>query len=84
MKLTLTKIRGGYRVTREYHPGDLHAHFNSEDAAKKFMYLMKKGIKPKKGWFLEAARRVLTTEEYEHLKSETKQRYYNRGGRKAI
>ena len=74
MKLSLTKIRNGWRVTREYYPGDMHAHFCSEDAAKKFMHLMKRGIKPKNSWFLEAARRILTDEEYHHYIDESLKR----------
>lgn len=82
MKLSLTKIRSGVRVTRTDLPGDKHTHFANEETAKNFIRLIRKGIKPDNSRFQESARRVLTDKEYSELKpeGERKQRYYNKSG----
>lgn len=65
-----------------YRPGtDKHSHFRSKRAAKNFISLMKKRLRPRSPYYQESARRVLTVEEFNHLKDEPKQRYKNRARR---
>ncbi len=79
MTLLIKKTHHGWIVCRS--GTDKHSHFRTKESAKHLKQLLIKGVKPKSPYYLESARRLLTTEEYNHLREERKQKYINRGGK---
>ena len=55
-----------------------HSHFKHKDGCDKLLQLVLKQVRPKNGYFLKAAQRILTVDEYERLKAIDKQTYINR------
>ena len=68
---------GGYVVIRVGADYDMHAHIKSMNGCHQLMRLIDKGLEPKSQWLREAARRILTAEEFARLK-QPRDRYINR------
>lgn len=79
MILIVKRVHNGWIVCRK--GTEKHSHFRSGTAARNFKGLITRGLKPKSPYYLESARRVLTEDEFKHLKDEKKQKYVNRGGK---
>ncbi|WP_432400972.1 hypothetical protein [Wukongibacter sp. M2B1] len=54
-----------------------HAHFRKLNDIYKFLNIISKGLLPKSPYWREAARRLLSVEEYESLRDKRKPRYVN-------
>ena len=55
-----------------------HSHYKHKNGAVMLKKLLIKGIRPNKEYFLIAAQRILSDDEFASLKSNIKQRYVNR------
>ena len=75
MSLHFKEVKDGYIVYRK--GSEKHTHFSSKHGARKFLYLMNKGLLPNSPYFVESARRVLTEDEFNNLKVKHKQKYHN-------
>lgn len=73
--LKYKEVRDGYIVYRK--DTEKHTHFKSKNGARKFLYLMNKNLLPQSPYFVESARRLLTEEEFNKLKTRRKQKYCN-------
>ena len=62
------------RKNGEYHQ---HSHTQTRDGCEKLLRLIVKGLLPKDDYFKQAAKRILTEEEYNSLKVKERQRYFN-------
>lgn len=58
-----------------------HAHFKKSKDIYKFINIISKGLLPKSSYWREAARRLLSEDEYEKLRDKRKPRYINKGVR---
>jgi len=54
-----------------------HAHFKKLNDIYKFLNIISKGLLPHSKYWKEAARRLLTQEEYSNLRDKRKERYIN-------
>lgn len=72
----LKHVSSGYIVARK--GCDAHSHFKHRAGANRLIKLIDKGVKPRNAYFREAARRILTQEEWESLEEWDKQPYINR------
>jgi len=71
------KVQKGYIVYRKQGTREQHAHFNSKHSAMEFIKLMNKKLLPRSDYYKASAKRVLTEDEYNRLKTEVKQKYVN-------
>jgi len=79
MTLITKRVQDGWIVCRK--GTEKHSHFRSRKAANNFKSIILRGLMPKSPYYIESAKRVLTSEEFEHLREERKQKYINRGGK---
>lgn len=84
MRFTIKKTSHDYIVIRINGEYKQHSHFRSKSGARKIIELIEHGKMPTKKYFIIAAKRLLTEEEFEQLRGCKKQRYYNQGGRRIV
>ena len=84
MRFTIKRTSHDYVVIRIGGTYDQHSHFRNKSGARKIIELLTHNQLPTKKYFKDAAKRLLTEEEYKQLKGGKKQKYYNRGGRKVV
>ena len=86
MRFTIKKTSRDYVVIRINGEYQQHAHFKKSSGARKIIELIEHGKLPTKKYFIDAAKRLLTEEEFEQLRGGKKQKYYNvnRGTRRVI
>ena len=84
MRFTIKRTSHDYVVIRVEGEYDQHSHFKSKSGARKIIELIEHGKRPTKKYFVIAARRLLTEEEFEQLQSSGKPKYYNKGGRRVV
>lgn len=77
MRFTIKRTSHDYVVIRMGGEYDQHSHFNSRSGAKKIIELIQHGKRPKKKYFIIAAKRLLTEEEFEQLQGSSKPKYVN-------
>ena len=74
--IVIKKVHDGYII---YINGrQEHSHYKHRNGAVMLKKLLIKGIMPSREYFLIAAQRILTDDEFLSLKSKSKQRYINR------
>lgn len=79
MRFTIKKTSHDHVVIRINGEYSQHAHFRSNSGARKIIELIMHNKRPTKKYFITAAKRLLTDEEFEQLKGGRKQKYYNVG-----
>lgn len=84
MRFTIKRTSHDYVVIRVNGEYEQHSHFRSKSGARKIIELLQHNKMPTKKYFITAAKRLLTEEEFNQLQGSKKQKYYNRGGRKVI
>ena len=84
MRFTIKRTSHDYVVIRVNGTYEQHSHFRSKSGARKIIELLTHNKMPTKKYFITAAKRLLTEEEFDQLQGSKKQKYYNRGGRKVI
>jgi len=84
MKFTIKRTTRDVVVVRVGGEYEQHAHFKKYSGARKIIELIQHGKMPTKKYFIIAAKRLLTEEEFEQLQGTKKPKYYNRGGRKVV
>jgi hypothetical protein len=80
-ELRFKKVHDGYIVFIYGREG--HAHFRSARGCQKLIRLISHGRLPKESYFRNAAKRILTDDEYESLTSNHKPEYINIGKKAA-
>jgi hypothetical protein len=73
----IIKSHDGYVIKRIDGEYGHHSHFHSRQGAQKLLRLIVKGVKPKEDYFITAAKRILTEDEFNSLTIKQKPSYYN-------
>ncbi len=84
MRFTIKRTTRDVVVIREGGEYEQHSHFRTYKGARKIIELIEHNKMPTKKYFIQAAKRLLTEEEFEELQGSKKQKYYNRGGRRVV
>jgi len=71
----IKKVHDGWLVSVDGRKG--HGHFKKRNGCNKLVSILKRGKMPKKSYFREAARRILTEDEFESLIDHRKPPYIN-------
>mgnify|MGYP005996590619 CR=1 FL=1 len=77
MKLVIKRTSRDYLVIRVGGTYEQHAHFKSRKGAEQLIELIHKNRMPTKKYFIVAAKRLLTEEEFNNLTVKKKRNYYN-------
>jgi hypothetical protein len=81
VRFTIKKTSHDYVVIRIGGEYSQHAHFHRASGARKIIELLIHNKMPTKRYFVKAAKRLLTDEEFEKLQGCKKQKYYNQSRR---
>ena len=74
--IVIKKVHDGYII--HIKGRQEHSHYKHRSGAEMLKKLLVKGIRPHRDYFLIAAQRILTEEEFNSLKVNVKQKYVNR------
>ena len=77
MRFTIKRTTRDVVVIREGGTYEQHSHFRTYSGAKKIIELIQHNKMPTKKYFIKAAKRLLTEEEFENLQGTNKQKYHN-------
>lgn len=76
MSFTIISTTHDYVVIRVNGEYEQHSHFKRKSGALKLIELIRMGLMPKKPYFIKAAKRLLTEEEFKQLKIKRKKPDY--------
>ena len=71
------EYRGKWIIKRTNGTEGQHGHLSNKSMCYSVRNWILKGIVPKKKYFIETVKRLLTTEELKHMKVKQKQSYFN-------